>query len=365
MATTPTFRTPSSKTRTVTTSYDKTQCDEERFRLAMEATDDGIWDQNVQTGTVYYSPAYFRMLGYEPVAAGASSVVWQDLIHPDDRDRVLSANLDCVEGRCEQFNHEYRMLARDGHWRWILGRGKCISRDANGRALRLVGTHEDITERKELENRITSLLAEKELILRDVHHRVKNNLSTLRSLLSLQAQSMRGKRAASALQVAAGRVQSIALLYDRLYLSGEYDHLSSLEFVPGLVDQILANFPDSRKIVVLKDIERMDLPQKTVTALSLIINELLTNAMKYAFKGRETGLIRICLRKATDGFSLEIQDDGPGISKHAEVPSGMTTEGLGLTLAVALVDQLQGTMELDTCPGTRIKIAVPLADKAA
>jgi PAS domain S-box-containing protein len=344
---------------------EESACDEELYKLAMEATSDGIWDWNVQSGEVFYSPAYFRMLGYESAAAVAPLSVWQELIHPEDRDRVLAANLACVEGRAAEYRLEYRMLAKTGHWLWILSRGKCISRDANGRALRLVGTNEDVTERKELENQIACLLAEKELILRDVHHRVKNNLSTIRSLLSLQAQSMRSKLASSALQVAAGRVQSMALLYDRLYLSGEYDHLSSLEFVPGLVDQILANFPDCRKVVILKDIDRMDLPQKTVTGLSLIVNELLTNAMKYAFKGRESGLIRICLRKAGDGFCLEIQDDGPGFPKSVEVSSSTVPEGFGFTLVQALVDQLCGTMEVESRPGTRIRIAVPLAGKAA
>jgi two-component sensor histidine kinase len=176
---------------------------------------------------------------------------------------------------------------------------------------------------------------------------------------------MRSKLAASALQVAAGRVQSMALLYDRLYLSGEYDHLSSLEFVPGLVDQILSNFPDYQNIIVLKDIDRMELPQKTVTGLSLIINELLTNAMKHAFRGRESGLIRICLRNGTEGFCLEIQDDGPGFSRPAKAPGGAAPEGFGYTLVQALVDQLRGTMDLDTCPGTRVRISVPLPAKAA
>jgi two-component sensor histidine kinase len=141
--------------------------------------------------------------------------------------------------------------------------------------------------------------------------------------------------------------------------------MSSLEFIPGLVDQILSNFPDYRNIVVLKDIDSINLPQKTVTGLSLVINELLTNAMKHAFKGRESGLIRICLHNCPAGFCLEIQDDGPGFPKLAKATSGIGTEGFGFTLVQALVDQLRGKMELDTCPGTRVRIAVPLTDKVA
>ena len=267
-----------------------------------------------------------------------------------------------IEGHHEQFQFEYRLLAKDGHWVWVLCRGKCISRDKSGQAVRLVGTHTNITERKELESRITQLVAEKDLVLRDVHHRVKNNLSTLRSLLSLQSQSMRSKVAASALQVAAGRVQSMAVLYDRLYLSGDYDHLSSLDFVSELVDQILCNFPGYEKIVVIKEIDEIQLPQRTVTGLSLIINELLTNAMKYAFKNREMGLIRVCLKNRDEGFHLEIQDDGPGVKANNH---GEGQEPFGLMLIRTLVEQLHGHLELDDSAGTIIRIEVPLTEKAA
>jgi PAS domain-containing protein len=77
------------------------QCDEELYKLAMEATSDGIWDWDVQAGEVFYSPAYFRMLGYESAAAFTSLSVWQGMIHPEDRDHVLAANQDCIEGRSE------------------------------------------------------------------------------------------------------------------------------------------------------------------------------------------------------------------------------------------------------------------------
>lgn len=330
---------------------------EERCKLAMEATSDGIWDWNVQTSEVFYSPSFFCMLGYDADNSTNSLCFWENLIHPEDRELVLAENLGCIEGRCEQFQLEYRLLARDGNWLWILCRGKAITRDRAGRALRMVGTHENISRHKELEDRITRLVAEKDLLLRDVHHRVKNNLSTLRSLLSLQSQSMRSKLAASALQVAAGRVQSMAVLYDRLYLSDDYGHLSSLDFVSELVDQILCNFPAYEKIVVIKEIDDIQLPQKTVTGLSLIINELLTNAMKYAFNNREKGLIRIRLQRSPGGFNLEIQDDGPGFMVDQ---TGEWDEGFGLMLVHTLVDQLKGKLEIVSSAGTLARMEVPL-----
>ena len=124
---------------------------EERFHLAMDATTDGIWDWDIQAESVYYSPNYTRMLGYEPEAFTSLIGAWADLIHPEDHARVLAANEACIQGVCENFEVEYRMKARDGSMKWILGRGKAITRDARGRATRMVGTHVDVTGRKEME----------------------------------------------------------------------------------------------------------------------------------------------------------------------------------------------------------------------
>lgn len=118
---------------------------EERFALAMEAARDGLWDWNVAGGEVYYSPGYARMLGYAPEEIPADRGFWMGLIHPDDRDTALKANNDCIENVRDDFSIEFRMRARNGEWRWILGRGKAVARDGNGRALRMVGTHVDIT----------------------------------------------------------------------------------------------------------------------------------------------------------------------------------------------------------------------------
>jgi two-component system, cell cycle sensor histidine kinase and response regulator CckA len=124
---------------------------EERFKLSMEATNDGLWDWDIKTDGGYFSPTYYLMLGYEVGAFACEGKVWKDLIHPDDREHALLANMDCIEGRRECFEVEYRMKAKNGEWRWILGRGKCIARDEQGHALRMVGTHVDITDRKRAE----------------------------------------------------------------------------------------------------------------------------------------------------------------------------------------------------------------------
>jgi PAS domain S-box-containing protein len=124
---------------------------DDRFRKAMAATSDGLWDWNVQTGAIYFSPAYWRMLGYEPDEIPDTLQDWVGLLHPDDLFRTTTINLDCIENRCQNFETEFRLRARDGSWKWILGRGEAVSRDGQGRGLRLIGTHKDITERKRAE----------------------------------------------------------------------------------------------------------------------------------------------------------------------------------------------------------------------
>ncbi len=141
---------------------------EERFRLAMEAANDGIWDRDIQTDKMYYSPGYYRMLGYEslPLEMGLQS--WSDLIHVDDRKKVSQAHDDCIEGRCDSFEAEFRMMHKSGEWHWILGRGKSVGRDANGRSVRMIGTHVDIDRLKKAQEAIQESERRFRLLLEDV-----------------------------------------------------------------------------------------------------------------------------------------------------------------------------------------------------
>lgn len=133
------------------------QKSEERFKLAMDAAKDGLWDWNIQTDEVYYSPGYVAMLGYDSTQIPPHVDSWKDLIHPNDSDQAFKANLGCIEGHCDHFKIEFRMQAKNGDWRWILRQGKAVERDENRRAVRMVGTHTDITERKESEERFKVL----------------------------------------------------------------------------------------------------------------------------------------------------------------------------------------------------------------
>ena len=127
---------------------------EQRFAYAMGATNDGLWDWNITTNEGYFSPGYYRMLGYVPDEFPMNSTAWLDLVHPDDREGAFKKNSDCIENRTESFEVEFRMLNKNGQWSWVLGRGTAVSRDVAGRATRMVGTHVDITERRNYEDKI-------------------------------------------------------------------------------------------------------------------------------------------------------------------------------------------------------------------
>jgi len=130
---------------------------EERFRLAMDATSEGLWDLDVNADGGYYSPGYYQMLGYEPGEFAMTGDEWRARIHPDDFEATQQANMDCIEGRTQSFETECRMRTKSGDWKWILSRGRAVVRDLNGRALRLIGTHMDITERKQREQELEAI----------------------------------------------------------------------------------------------------------------------------------------------------------------------------------------------------------------
>lgn len=137
---------------------------EERLKLALEAATDGLYDWNMQTGEAYFSPRYYTMLGYEPYEAPASYDTWVNWLHPDDKERALNTVKEYAEGKRDNHEIVFRLGTKSGGWRWILSRGKAFQ-DSDGRAVRMIGTHTDITERVRVENELREKQAREALIL--------------------------------------------------------------------------------------------------------------------------------------------------------------------------------------------------------
>jgi PAS domain S-box-containing protein len=127
---------------------------EEKYRLVLDATNDGIWDWNIPDSVTFFSPRWYTMLGYEPGEIPATYATWQSLLHPDDREQAEQKITDHIAQRNEHYSVEFRMRTKQGGWKWILARGKVVERDAEGNPIRMVGTHTDIDERKRAESDI-------------------------------------------------------------------------------------------------------------------------------------------------------------------------------------------------------------------
>ncbi len=140
---------------------------EERFRLAIDAVNDGVFDFDLKRGEVYFSPRYYTMLGYEPYEMPASRATWIDLLHPEDREKTVKY-VDAQIAKKESWSSEFRLRTKSGKYCWIHGRGKVSEWDENGNPTRRTGTHKDITERKEAEFEREKLIKRLNEALKDV-----------------------------------------------------------------------------------------------------------------------------------------------------------------------------------------------------
>jgi len=211
----------------------------------------------------------------------------------------------------------------------------------------------DITERKQAEDKIKMLLGEKEVLLKEVHHRVKNNMSVIRNLLSMHIKSMHIKEinnseVVKVFQDAIGRIECMGVLYDKLYKQENYMEVSIKDYLSQLINEIVEMFPGN-KIKVEKQIDNFTIRTKIVFSLGIIMNELITNAMKYAFTDRENGLIKISLKKENEHINVIFEDNGIGMSMQ-EYNKG---KGFGLKLIDLLVKQIEGSLRIENSNGTK------------
>jgi PAS domain S-box-containing protein len=208
-------------------------------------------------------------------------------------------------------------------------------------------------DRKRAEEEIKRQLAEKQILLEEVHHRIKNNIASISGFLSLHLRSVSHPEALAALQDAIGRINSMGILYEKLLGSESYKDVSVKNYVESLIDTIVAMFPGKAKITLDKHITDFHLDPKRLFSLGIIINELLTNILKYAFPSGDSGLIRIFLVNAGKHVTLTMQDSGDGLPEGFDIN---LSKGFGLRLVKMLSKQLGGSFVLENQTGTRSRV---------
>jgi two-component sensor histidine kinase len=212
------------------------------------------------------------------------------------------------------------------------------------------------------EQTVRASLREKEVLLKEIHHRVKNNLQVISSLLNLQARYLPDPAARAIFSQSQNRVQSIALVHERLYESADLSHVNFGKYLSVLLDNIFdTHDAASRGLSKIIDVGDANLTVDVAIPCGLIVNELVTNALKHAFPGGRTGTVRVSLRGSPDGaMDLTVQDDGVGI------PPGIdprNTVSLGLDLVVTFAEQLNAEMDIVSEHGTSFRFRFQMADQ--
>lgn len=214
---------------------------------------------------------------------------------------------------------------------------------------------QEVAKYERSEEVISESLHEKEILLKEIHHRVKNNLQIITSLLNLQAGRITDSKTQEIFSNSMGRVKSMALIHEQLYLSENLTEINVSDYVRSLTSYLLSTIgSDLRQISIIREVDEFKLPVDMAVPCGLIINELVTNAMKYAFPNNKNGEIIIALHEIENGkVMLSVSDNGVGIREHIDI---MNPQSLGMQLVHSLTDQLDGELQHDNEYGTRITI---------
>jgi len=214
-----------------------------------------------------------------------------------------------------------------------------------------------VTERKQALEQIKTSLHEKEVLLKEIHHRVKNNMQVITSLLSLQSKTIKDEQALSVFQDSQNRVKSMALIHETLYQSKDLSRINFAEYLQKLVAHVSRSYrirPEAVKINI--DVDDVSLPIDTAVPCGLIINELASNSLKYAFPADTRGEVNIAFERADAQYVLRVSDTGVGLPSDFDPEMG---KSLGMKLVRMLTGQLCGELECRNGVGTTFEIRFP------
>jgi PAS domain S-box-containing protein len=307
-----------------------------RQLVAIEAATVGIAILDESNHYIYLNAAHLRIFGYADPAELIGQT-WQTLYCPDEI----------------QFFEQtvFPFLPQNGYWQGeTIGKRKDGSTFVEEVSLTLVDqvglicVCQDISDRKQAEAQLRASLEEKNILLQEIHHRVKNNLQTVSSLLRLQAQSIQSPEVLEPFKESQNRVKAMALIHEKLYQSSNLAKVNFADYVGVLTEELLYSYAvNTERIQLQIDATDVELSLDTANPCGLIVNELVSNALKYAFPGDRSGTIRICfVADASRHYTLTVSDDGVGL------PEGLdwrTVRSLGLRLVQSLVRQIQGEIE--------------------
>ncbi|MBT4288015.1 MAG: PAS domain-containing protein [Deltaproteobacteria bacterium] len=318
-----------------------------RFSLAVKAANLGIYENDTVNQKLFFNDKMLEIYGLEKRNFKETPKEWFDLLHPDDKN-TATVSMQIADNK-ESIKTEFRIIRPDGEIRHIQAHA-ITERNNEGNPISVVGINYNITERKKAEEQIKTSLKEKETFLQEIHHRVKNNLAVISSLLGLQSQGTNDKRLKEALTESRNRVNSMSLIHEVLYQSESLSFVDMNTYLSKLANDMTRNYSISSIVSINVDAGNIKIGPKRASPIGLIVNELITNSLKYAFPEGQKGDIKISLEQMEGQFKLVYSDNGVGIPKDLD---WQKSKGMGFRLLKILSEgQLGGSVQLNRDLGT-------------
>jgi PAS domain S-box-containing protein len=347
---------------------------ENKYRSIVETANEGIYLVNKEAQIIYANKRSLELLGYNLEETIGRSM-W-DFVSEDSRLASKMYFEKMPQGIIESY--ESKLMRKDGSLIWAVINTKLFF-DNKGKLKGYLGMFTDITEKKSAEEALKNIeIARK----KEIHHRIKNNLQVISSLLDLQAEKFKGRsnvedsEILEAFRESQNRVISMALIHEELHKGGGFETLNFSPYIKELSENILHTYSVGNNYISLKMdlVENAFFDMDTSVPLGIIVNELVSNSFKHAFAGRSKGEIRIKLGREENGewigstnegfrttdFNLTVSDNGVGIPENIKVKE---LESLGLQLVTTLVDQLDGELELKRNNGTEFIIKFKVTEE--
>jgi PAS domain S-box-containing protein len=326
--------------------------DDARFRLLADHAPVMLWMSALDGLCEFFNSTWLQFTGRTLAQERGNG--WAEGVHPDDFQDCMDRYLKSFVAR-ESFRMEYRLRRADGQFRWILDHG--VPRHGpGGRFEGFIGSCIDITEMREAAEAVkartsalASALREREVLLSEIHHRVKNNLQLVSSMLALQARGV-GPEAQHALREGQRRIDSIALVHEQLYGSRNLSAVNYARYVEALIPELCRAGGAAERVEVVLDLLDVELPPERAIPCGLLVSELVTNALKHAFPDQRSGVLRVQLERVPETqLRLTVRDDGVGLSCQFPPAEDAT---LGLDLVSIFAQQLQADVVVGRDGGT-------------
>jgi len=343
-------------------SQDVIQRREKRLRFITENMVDAIMQIDADTTILFVSPSVKRVFGYEIADVLGKTVA--SFTHPDDLARLQKEYRGAVEAKASSVRLEYRARKADGSYIWLESEVHIVY-GADGAYAGAIFGSRDMTKRKEAEEALRNSLLEKEILLQEIHHRVRNNMQVISSLLNHQSRLVSDPAVIEMFRESQNRIRSIAMVHEKLYRSTDLSRIDFSDYIQALIIHLFNSLQVNPKQVRPRtEIEAIELDITMAIPLGLIVNELITNALKHAFPGGRNGEVLISFKRATgDRLRLAVKDNGVG------VPEGKDYErsgSLGLQIVRMLVDQVDGELDVQSSAGgTEMVLSFPEPKRAA